>query len=210
MHSAPRNRVCEDHLTFDLAKLGTLKPGAHRRLPHLHATDWEWQPWVNGGYVLDLAHRWASAIITRTADGLRISISASSKTRTVERSVHHVEIVEAPNTIAGTRLWFRCPCCARNVRTVYFRHNTIGCRTCADLKHRSTVTFKTQRWEQRRDEILHLLGGTLSRRPRYMRRKRYTALLLEYEGLHRKLKPTTEPQPMRKLNGRLLWSPTPL
>lgn len=160
--------------------------------------------------MLDLAHRWASAIVTRTADGLRISISASSKTRTVERSVHHVEIVETPNTIAGTRLWFRCPCCARNVRTVHFRHNAVRCRTCSDLKHRSTVTFKTQRWQKRQAEILSLLGGQLGERPRYMRRKRYADLLLEHERLSRKLKPTTEALPMRKLNSRLLWSPIPL
>src|SRR5690606_726466 len=74
---APVNRVCEEHLTLDLAKLGALPPGARRRLPALHTSDWEWQPWCNGGYVLDRTSRWASAILTRDGDTLRVSVSSS-------------------------------------------------------------------------------------------------------------------------------------
>lgn len=203
---APVNRVCEEHLTLDLAKLGALPPGARRRLPALHTSDWEWQPWCNGGYVLDRTSRWASAILTRDGDTLRVSVSSSSKTSSVERTSHEITLVEAPNAIGGSRLWFRCPRCGRSVRTVFFRYNAFGCRTCADLKHRSTVTFKPQRMAKRADEILRQLGGSLTERPRYMRRRRHAELLSEYACLRRALGPLT----VRKLGKLppLYWSPT--
>lgn len=202
------NRVCEEHLVLDLAKLASLKPGARRRLPAVNVSDWEWQPWTpGGGYVLDLMTRWVSAIATRKDESFRISVSSSSKSRTVERSVHEISLVEVANAIGGTRLWFCCPSCERNVRTVYFRHHAIGCRVCADLKHRSTVTFKPQRMAKRANEILQELGGSLTKgRPRYMRQRRYAQLVAEYVSLRRDLGPPIV-RKQRKLTP-LLWSPT--
>lgn len=201
------SRVCEDHLTLDLAKLGTLAQGVKRRLPALHVYDWEWQPWSSGGYVMGPVKRWASATIKRNGDVLRVNVSASSKTRTVQRWVHDVRLIEAPCAIGGTRLWFCCPECARLVRTMYFRHEVFLCRVCADLKHRSTVTFKPQRMAKRADEIRDQItrAGRLER-PRHMRHKRFVALLAEYQRkrpAHKPLRPLGKLTPMA-------WSPVPL
>ena len=191
------NRVLEDHLALDLAKLGTLEQGVRRRLPALHASDWEWEPWCSGGYVLGLVDRWASATIRRDGDTLHVNVSASSDTRTVDRSAHEIRLAEAPNAVGGTRLWLCCPGCERQVRAVYFRHGRFGCRVCADLKHRSTVTFKPQRLGKRAADIKRLLTRTgRLERPWYMRRKRFLALLDEYRRLHPSI---PAPRPLRKL-----------
>lgn len=205
------NRVCEDHLTLDLAKLGTLKEGVSRRLPALHATDWEWQEWCNGGYVLDIVKRWAVATVRRNGTTLRVNVSSSSKTRTVERWAFDLRLMETPNAIGRTRLWFCCPVCTRLVRTMYFRHEVFRCRVCADLKHRSTVTFKPQRMQKRAGEIRsQIVRAGWAKRPRHMRRARFLALLQEYQRLRSAL-PPPRPLTLRKLKlTPMAWSPVKL
>lgn len=180
-------RVCEDHLTLDLARLD-LRPGAMRRLPRVHLSWFEYQRNPRGyGYDNVRLTKWVSAAYASTGDGVRVALSESAPNRTVRRTTHHVTLIESPNVIGGTRQWFACPDCARKARKLYYRRDAFRCQPCARVKHRSTVTFKTQRQSDRVGEIESEFGAApfepLGPRPRYMRRKREADLRSEYVRL---------------------------
>lgn len=193
------NRVCEEHLSLDLARID-LRPGATRRLPRIHAHDLEWQPHAFGGYVRGYGLRWVSAAYACNGDTVRVSVSEGAKDRTVHRSTHVLSLIEAPNVVGGTRTWFDCPCCRRYARVMFYRGGSFRCRVCAGLKHRSTVTFKTQRKESRLAEISRALNGSGKifdplpiGRPKYMRKAREAALRAEHARLRTDLGMTSTP-----------------
>lgn len=140
----------------------------------------------------DYVERWTSAAYSRAGDTVRVAVSESATDRTVRRSSHELRLIEAPNVVGGKRLWFACPGCAQKARALYYKPNLMGfrCRTCGNLKHQSTVTFKTQRQEARLREISREMGGPGNvftplplGRPRYMRKAREAALRAEHARL---------------------------
>jgi hypothetical protein len=101
--------------------------------------------------------------------------------------IHRVLLVPTPCTFGGQRIWFICPNerCRRRSACIYFKDDTIGCRSCFGLGYASQRNRAPARNLDKARSLRRRLTATeditqpLPPRPAGMHSKTYAALLAQ-------------------------------
>lgn len=102
----------------------------------------------------------------------------------------HFRLIRKPNGVDRGRAYFACKGC-KNAKATLFLRGTWMCASCHRLGYRQQKLDKlTVAWERRRSLEAQIAVG----RPRYMRHRKYRALLSELEKL-RKMPPRSQAYP---------------
>ncbi len=90
-----------------------------------------------------------------------------------------VDLIYTDQHLGGRRAWFRCPRCKRRRALLYWRDETLVCRTCHGLAYMSQRERREYRLIGRAQAIRQRLGGTANLtapfpdRPKHMHRSTY-------------------------------------
>ncbi len=95
-----------------------------------------------------------------------------------------ITLETTPCHFGGYRYWMRCPGCNRRITTVYLGSREFRCRHCLNLTYATQQQDAAGRAQTRVAKAKKMLGWKenpyLPRtRPKWMRHKRYSALLVE-------------------------------
>jgi hypothetical protein len=137
--------LTEESRPLDIRKLhraGVLKPGRW--------FGWEWS--VHGTVVANIQVR---AEVSRVVLVYRYRRRGDADWQDVEQPVN---LDQTPCTYGGTRLWWRCPSCARRVAVLYGPGKLYACRHCYRLAYACQRETADDRAARRADRIRAKLG----------------------------------------------------
>lgn len=104
---------------------------------------------------------------------------------TSNQKEYDIKFEKQPCHFGGFRYFFRCPIggCHRRMRKLYCQRGVITCRRCLKLGYYSQRASKCQRCRRGRDKVeekILLAGGTVSKKPKWMRKITFELLLDRY------------------------------
>ena len=83
----------------------------------------------------------------------------------------------------GYRYYFRCPLCNKRMRKLYFTNGAFLCRKCLNLGYYTQRRIPSRRYWLMQNKIekkLEEKGGSVSERPKYMKRSKFKKMVSKY------------------------------
>ena len=136
-------------------------------LSQAHMFSWSWN---RGG---EPTGSIAVNVIPQSAVRLIYTITTGGEKRDID---DRVTLIYKPCNFGGSRPWFQCPRCARQVALLYMRSGRMACRHCQRVAYSSqSEDVMARAWRQQRHIEARL--GDDWQRPKGMRQHTYARLL---------------------------------
>lgn len=99
-----------------------------------------------------------------------------------------IKVIAMPCTYGGFRYFGCCPLCQKRVRTLYLYHTLFACRHCLKMCYISQNNNLSYRLRIKRDKIAEKINGNAYEKPKWMRKRTFSDLRIEFLELEEKVR----------------------
>jgi len=155
----------------------------HKKLQHTHKQLCSWYITLDSFQMLQ--HRWmvnqhvGHIVFEIPQFHLMVLFMADCYFIIYDNGMYVIPIEAQPCNYGGYRYFFHCPTCDRRMRILYCHKGRFLCRKCLDLCYYTQILRPSQRClaiANKIDTQLHHKGGTLDRKPPWMKVKTFKDL----------------------------------
>lgn len=118
-------------------------------------------------------------VLPRTAVTLQYTLTFNGEVRHIN---DRVNLIYRACHLGGSRPWFNCPRCARQVAILYMRAGRFACRNCQIISYSSQAEDAIERAWRKQRKIEAQLGENWER-PVGMRKTKYARLCAQLEAI---------------------------